>query len=69
MLQKTRHLGNDEIHIVWSEHYRDYRNSCHLLYEILFSSLRQCCGSGMIFPDLDHTFRLDPDPDPASDPT
>eukprot|EP00088_Acartia_fossae_P069922 TRINITY_DN9231_c0_g1_i1.p1 TRINITY_DN9231_c0_g1~~TRINITY_DN9231_c0_g1_i1.p1 ORF type:complete len:900 (-),score=211.13 TRINITY_DN9231_c0_g1_i1:199-2598(-) len=25
MLQKTRHLGNDEIHIVWSEHWRDYR--------------------------------------------
>ncbi|XP_040580670.1 ral GTPase-activating protein subunit alpha-1 [Lepeophtheirus salmonis] len=25
LLQKTRHLGNDEIHIVWSEHYRDYR--------------------------------------------
>ncbi|XP_035704350.1 ral GTPase-activating protein subunit alpha-1 isoform X3 [Folsomia candida] len=25
LLQKTRHLGNDEIHIVWSEHSRDYR--------------------------------------------
>merc|ERR1719419_571333 len=25
MLQKTRHLGNDEIHIVWTEHWRDYR--------------------------------------------
>ncbi|KAK7072472.1 Ral GTPase-activating protein subunit alpha-2, partial [Halocaridina rubra] len=25
MLQKTRHLGNDEVHIVWSEHIRDYR--------------------------------------------
>ncbi|XP_065562907.1 ral GTPase-activating protein subunit alpha-1-like [Artemia franciscana] len=24
-LQKTRHLGNDEVHIVWSEHTRDYR--------------------------------------------
>lgn len=22
---KTRHLGNDEVHIVWSEHHRDYR--------------------------------------------
>ena len=22
---KTRHLGNDEVHIVWSEHTRDYR--------------------------------------------
>lgn len=22
---QTRHLGNDEIHIVWSEHWRDYR--------------------------------------------
>ena len=25
MLSKTRHLGNDEIHIVWTEHWRDYR--------------------------------------------
>lgn len=25
VLTKTRHLGNDEVHIVWSEHYRDYR--------------------------------------------
>lgn len=23
--KKLRHLGNDEIHIVWSEHHRDYR--------------------------------------------
>lgn len=22
---QTRHLGNDEVHIVWSEHNRDYR--------------------------------------------
>ncbi|GAB0092803.1 Probable Rho GTPase-activating protein CG5521 [Sergentomyia squamirostris] len=25
ILNKTRHLGNDEVHIVWSEHTRDYR--------------------------------------------
>ncbi|XP_050302652.1 probable Rho GTPase-activating protein CG5521 isoform X3 [Anthonomus grandis grandis] len=25
VLNKTRHLGNDEVHIVWSEHNRDYR--------------------------------------------
>ncbi|XP_073814692.1 probable Rho GTPase-activating protein CG5521 isoform X1 [Musca autumnalis] len=25
ILLKTRHLGNDEVHIVWSEHSRDYR--------------------------------------------
>ncbi|XP_018324376.1 probable Rho GTPase-activating protein CG5521 isoform X2 [Agrilus planipennis] len=25
VLNKTRHLGNDEVHIVWSEHSRDYR--------------------------------------------
>ncbi|KAL9899872.1 putative Rho GTPase-activating protein CG5521 isoform 1-T1 [Glossina fuscipes fuscipes] len=25
ILLKTRHLGNDEVHIVWSEHNRDYR--------------------------------------------
>ena len=24
-LFQTRHLGNDEVHIVWSEHSRDYR--------------------------------------------
>ena len=23
--RKLRHLGNDEVHIVWSEHYRNYR--------------------------------------------
>lgn len=27
MNKKMRHLGNDEIHIVWSEHYKDYRRS------------------------------------------
>ncbi|CAG9764824.1 unnamed protein product [Ceutorhynchus assimilis] len=25
VLSKTRHLGNDEVHVVWSEHNRDYR--------------------------------------------
>lgn len=25
ILNKTRHLGNDEVWIVWSEHHRDYR--------------------------------------------
>jgi hypothetical protein len=25
LLQKTRHIGNDEVHVVWSEHWRDYR--------------------------------------------
>lgn len=25
VLNKTRHLGNDEVHVVWSEHSRDYR--------------------------------------------
>ncbi|KAK7603642.1 hypothetical protein V9T40_003641 [Parthenolecanium corni] len=25
LINKTRHLGNDEVHIVWSEHTRDYR--------------------------------------------
>lgn len=25
MTRKMRHLGNDEVHIVWSEHVRDYR--------------------------------------------
>ncbi|GBP16667.1 Probable Rho GTPase-activating protein CG5521 [Eumeta japonica] len=25
ILNKTRHLGNDEVHVVWSEHWRAYR--------------------------------------------
>lgn len=24
---QVRHLGNDEVHIVWSEHWRDYRRT------------------------------------------
>ena len=26
-LNQIRHLGNDEVHIVWSEHWRDYRRT------------------------------------------
>ena len=26
VLFQVRHIGNDEVHIVWSEHYRDYRH-------------------------------------------
>ncbi|CAI2173211.1 18255_t:CDS:10, partial [Funneliformis geosporum] len=26
-LRKKRHIGNDHVHIIWNEHYRDYRNS------------------------------------------
>ncbi|KAJ3213934.1 Ral GTPase-activating protein subunit alpha-1, partial [Dinochytrium kinnereticum] len=26
-LKKKRHIGNDHIHIVWNEHYRDYRKN------------------------------------------
>ena len=26
LFRQVRHLGNDEVHIVWSEHYRDYRH-------------------------------------------
>lgn len=25
LLFQLRHIGNDEVHIVWSEHYRSYR--------------------------------------------
>lgn len=38
--KKLRHLGNDEVHIVWSEHYRNYRRGiiptefCDILIEI-----------------------------------
>lgn len=27
VLFQVRHLGNDEVHIVWSEHWRDYRRT------------------------------------------
>lgn len=27
MNKKMRHLGNDEVHIVWSEHYKEYRRN------------------------------------------
>ena len=27
MTKKMRHLGNDEVHIVWSEHFKDYRRT------------------------------------------
>lgn len=27
MTKKMRHLGNDEVHIVWSEHYKDYKRN------------------------------------------
>ena len=27
LLHQVRHLGNDEVHIVWSEHWRDYRRT------------------------------------------
>ena len=26
-ITQVRHLGNDEVHIVWSEHWRDYRRT------------------------------------------
>ncbi|KAJ3417071.1 Ral GTPase-activating protein subunit alpha-2 [Chytridiales sp. JEL 0842] len=26
-LKKKRHVGNDQVHIVWNEHYRDYRKN------------------------------------------
>ncbi|CAG8562842.1 11696_t:CDS:10 [Ambispora gerdemannii] len=26
-LKKKRHIGNDHVHIVWNEHYRDYRHN------------------------------------------
>ena len=26
LFRQVRHLGNDEVHIIWSEHYRDYRH-------------------------------------------
>ncbi|PJF19756.1 hypothetical protein PSACC_00385 [Paramicrosporidium saccamoebae] len=27
MISKKRHIGNDHVHIIWNEHYRDYRPS------------------------------------------
>lgn len=49
MLSKTRHIGNDEVHVVWSEHWRDYRRGilptefCDVL--IIVYPLRNTAGS------------------------
>ena len=49
LITKTRHLGNDEVHVVWSEHWRDYRRGilptefCDVL--IIVYPLRNTAGS------------------------
>ncbi|XP_008195928.1 probable Rho GTPase-activating protein CG5521 isoform X1 [Tribolium castaneum] len=60
VLNKTRHLGNDEVHIVWSEHCRDYRRDiiptefCDILITIypLGSSLNRVTVNCK--PDVPH---------------
>ena len=45
-----RHLGNDEVHIVWSEHYRDYR---HGIVNTEFGDVMI-----VIYPLTNHLFRI-----------
>lgn len=47
---KVRHLGNDEVHIVWSEHYRDYR---HGIVNTEFGDVMI-----VIYPLTNHLFRI-----------
>lgn len=48
--KKLRHIGNDEVHIVWSEHWRDYRKNiiptdfCDILI--------------VVYPLANHLFRI-----------
>lgn len=48
--KKVRHLGNDEVHIVWSEHYRDYR---HGIVNTEFADVMI-----VIYPLENHLFRI-----------
>ena len=50
LITKTRHLGNDEVHIVWSEHSRDYRR------EILPTEF--CDVLIIIYPLKNELFRI-----------
>ena len=47
---QVRHLGNDEVHIVWSEHYRDYR------YGIVNTEFGDVLIA--IYPLENHLFRI-----------
>lgn len=47
---QVRHLGNDEVHIVWSEHYRDYR---HGIVNTEFADVMI-----VIYPLSNHLFRI-----------
>ena len=47
---QVRHLGNDEVHIVWSEHYRDYR---HGIVNTEFADVMI-----VIYPLENHLFRI-----------
>ncbi|KAJ7379788.1 hypothetical protein OS493_012534 [Desmophyllum pertusum] len=48
--RKVRHIGNDEVHIVWSEHYRDYR---HGIVNTDFAHVMI-----VIYPLKNHLFRI-----------
>ena len=45
-----RHLGNDEVHIVWSEHWRDYRRT---IFKTAFADILI-----MIYPLPNRLFRI-----------
>ena len=47
---QVRHLGNDEVHIVWSEHCRDYR---HGIVNTEFGDVLIA-----IYPLENHLFRI-----------
>ncbi|CDW58107.1 Rho GTPase activating protein [Trichuris trichiura] len=53
--RKLRHIGNDEVHIVWSEHWRDYRRS--------IIPTEFCDVLIVIYPLADDLFRIQVDYD------
>lgn len=50
LIKKLRHLGNDEVHIVWSEHTRDYRRG--------IIATEFCDVLIVIYPINPHLFRI-----------
>lgn len=50
LCQQTRHLGNDEVHIVWSEHSKDYRRG--------IIPTEFCDVLIVIYPLLNNLFRI-----------
>ena len=49
-MKKMRHIGNDHVHIVWNEHFRDYRR-------LISGDFGDCII--VVTPLPNHTFAID----------